>query len=415
MTWNGLTAEYSGVLCSSLARSTSTRRDRHALFREKDPHPARVRRKIGIVEFHSVSSRPAFRDKPNRISAENPPRAPRRQPLVNPLDSMIGPTLLRCVPDVMSERKAQSGTAERAVPDAAARRRRMSVEVRRARQILTGPEGPPDPAAAALRLFALIHHEAAPMLGLVALGTAGVALGLVGAAGSSRRGRSSSSAPSVSSTLCRSRFSTAATRQKRGRMGAQVYPRDGVLRLGLGLSDRRAAALARSRRAGLRDAGDAARVDRHVVAGSDHPGRVRRRNAADDDRRRPRLRFAPRERRASGRRHDDRRRRLCPRGRPSPARVRGAQRLPPGGEGLADRRARAGQAEFRRGAATGRERQSRQVALPRHHEPRAAHAAQRHPGLLGGDEGRAVRSARRRRPTRSTPATSMSAASTFSC
>ena len=34
---------------------------------------------------------------------------------------------------------------------------------------------------------------------------------------------------------------------------------------------------------------------------------------------------------------------------------------------------------------------SRQVALPRHHEPRAAHAAQRHPRLLRGDEGGAAR------------------------
>ncbi len=81
----------------------------------------------------------------------------------------------------MSERKAQIGTGGGTVPGAAARRRRMGVEVRRARQILTGPEGSPAEQAAALRLFALINHEAAPMLGLVALGTAGVALGFVDA------------------------------------------------------------------------------------------------------------------------------------------------------------------------------------------------------------------------------------------
>ena len=45
------------------------------------------------------------------------------------------------------------------------------------------------------------------------------------------------------------------------------------------------------------------------------------------------------------------------------------QHFVPGGEGLAHRRARAGQAQFRRGAPARRERQSRQVALPGDDEP----------------------------------------------
>ena len=68
--------------------------------------------------------------------------------------------------------------------------------------------------------------------------------------------------------------------------------------------------------------------------------------------------------------------------------ARGARR-----EGRADRRARTGQGDLRRGAPPRRRRQHLQVALPRADEPRAAHAAQRHPRLLRGDEERGVRPA----------------------
>ena len=54
-------------------------------------------------------------------------------------------------------------------------------------------------------------------------------------------------------------------------------------------------------------------------------------------------------------------------------------------EGRADRRARDGQVDVGRGAPPRRGGQSRQVALPRLDEPRAADAAQRHPRLLRGD------------------------------
>ena len=83
--------------------------------------------------------------------------------------------------------------------------------------------------------------------------------------------------------------------------------------------------------------------------------------------------------------------------RQSPAPHLARRPVVPGREGRADRRARTGQAQFGRGAPARRRRQSRQVALPGDDEPRAAHAAQRDPRLFRGDEGGAVRPARRAR------------------
>ena len=54
-------------------------------------------------------------------------------------------------------------------------------------------------------------------------------------------------------------------------------------------------------------------------------------------------------------------------------------------EGRADRRARDGEIDVGRSPPPRRGGQPRQVALPRLDEPRAAHAAQRHPRLLRGD------------------------------
>ncbi len=83
--------------------------------------------------------------------------------------------------DVMIESKTQSRAGGRIDPDVAARRRKMTTELRRARQILTGPEAPSH-SAAMTQLFAQINRNAGPMLGLVALGAAGAALGMIGAA-----------------------------------------------------------------------------------------------------------------------------------------------------------------------------------------------------------------------------------------
>ncbi len=81
----------------------------------------------------------------------------------------------------MSELRAQSGAGGRSNPDAAARRRRMAIELRRARIALTGPDAIPTHSAAMVRLFAEVNRSAAPMLGLVALGLCALALAWVGA------------------------------------------------------------------------------------------------------------------------------------------------------------------------------------------------------------------------------------------
>ncbi len=81
----------------------------------------------------------------------------------------------------MSELRAQNGVGGQSDPDAAARRRRMSLHIRRARQALTGPDAIPTPAAAKVRLFAEINRSAAPALGLLALGLCATTLAWVGA------------------------------------------------------------------------------------------------------------------------------------------------------------------------------------------------------------------------------------------
>ena len=81
----------------------------------------------------------------------------------------------------MSELKTQSGTGGRIDPDVAARRRKMTIELRRTRQILTGPKASPTHSAAMTQLFARINRNTGPILGLVALGVAGAALGIIGA------------------------------------------------------------------------------------------------------------------------------------------------------------------------------------------------------------------------------------------
>jgi two-component system cell cycle sensor histidine kinase PleC len=79
----------------------------------------------------------------------------------------------------MDESRPRSGSGGRTDPDVAARRRRMSLDLKRARQTLTGPEPAPSHSTAMMRLFAEINRDAAPMLGLVALGTAAVAVSLI--------------------------------------------------------------------------------------------------------------------------------------------------------------------------------------------------------------------------------------------
>ena len=64
-----------------------------------------------------------------------------------------------------------------------------------------------------------------------------------------------------------------------------------------------------------------------------------------------------------------------------------------GREGCADRRAGRAEVRLGRGPPARRDREHRKITLPRHDEPRVAHAAQRHPRLFRGDEGGDVRAA----------------------
>src|SRR5271166_6325276 len=75
----------------------------------------------------------------------------------------------------------EQGRGGRADPEAAARRRRMILEIRRARLALSQPAAVPSHSAAMVRLFANINRTEAPMFGLVALGVCALALASIGA------------------------------------------------------------------------------------------------------------------------------------------------------------------------------------------------------------------------------------------
>ncbi len=82
---------------------------------------------------------------------------------------------------IMGELRAQKEAGGRSDPDAAVRRRRMTLELRRARQALIGPDPIPTHSAAMVRLFAEINRSAAPVMGLLALGLCAIALAWLGA------------------------------------------------------------------------------------------------------------------------------------------------------------------------------------------------------------------------------------------
>ena len=74
-----------------------------------------------------------------------------------------------------------AGSGHRSDPDAAARRRKMSVQLREARRSLSEPDAVPSHSAAMVRLFAEINRSASPMLGIIALGVCATALAWVDA------------------------------------------------------------------------------------------------------------------------------------------------------------------------------------------------------------------------------------------
>ena len=72
-----------------------------------------------------------------------------------------------------------SGSGVKADSDAAARRRKMTIQLREARRSLSEPDAIPSHSSAMVRLFAEINRSATPMLGIIALGVCATALAWV--------------------------------------------------------------------------------------------------------------------------------------------------------------------------------------------------------------------------------------------
>ncbi len=75
----------------------------------------------------------------------------------------------------------RAGSGNKSEPEAAARRRRMTIQLRQARRSLSEPDVIPSHSAAMVRLFAQINRSAAPMLGVIALGVCATALAWIDA------------------------------------------------------------------------------------------------------------------------------------------------------------------------------------------------------------------------------------------
>ena len=134
----------------------------------------------------------------------------------------------------MSELGAQNGVGGRSDPDAAARCRKMTLQLRRAREALTGPDAIPSHSTAMVRLFAEINRSAAPALGLSALGLCAIALAWVGAGALVIWSALIVCAIALTYALPIAFLELGRRREERGRMAARVCARNRLLRLGLG-------------------------------------------------------------------------------------------------------------------------------------------------------------------------------------
>src|SRR5271168_679986 len=74
-----------------------------------------------------------------------------------------------------------SGSGGKTDSEAAARRRKMTIQLREARRSLSEPDAIPSHSAAMVRLFAEINRGASPMLGVIALGVCATALAWIDA------------------------------------------------------------------------------------------------------------------------------------------------------------------------------------------------------------------------------------------
>src|ERR1700761_8888180 len=74
-----------------------------------------------------------------------------------------------------------SGSGGKTDSEAAARRRKMTIQLREARRSLSEPDAIPSHSSAMVRLFAEINRSATPMLGIIALGICATALAFINA------------------------------------------------------------------------------------------------------------------------------------------------------------------------------------------------------------------------------------------
>ena len=74
-----------------------------------------------------------------------------------------------------------SGSGGKTDSEAAARRRKMTLQLREARRSLSEPDAIPTHSTAMVRLFAEINRSATPMLGIIALGVCATALAFIDA------------------------------------------------------------------------------------------------------------------------------------------------------------------------------------------------------------------------------------------
>ena len=108
---------------------------------------------------------------------------------------------------------AASGSGSKTDSEAAARRRKMTIQLREARRSLSEPDAIPSHSSAMVRLFAEINRSATPMLGIIALGVCATALAWSTPA-RWRPGSPSSPARSRPAIRCRSPFSTSSDKEK---------------------------------------------------------------------------------------------------------------------------------------------------------------------------------------------------------
>ena len=262
-----------------------------------------------------------------------------------------------------------SGSGVKADSEAAARRRKMTIQLREARRSLSEPDAIPssfERNGASVRRDQPQRHADARDHRARRLRN-GVGLG---------RGRPARDLDRLHHLRNSDRLFAAdrlSGQQRPGKDGgglaAQVRVFHRLQRVGMGISHRHAAQIERPERAGFRHRRDAARLDRDVASGGGDTSRVRRRHAADDRRRGPPLRTPSARGGAADGGAVARRHRLFSGGRAAPACDSVAEHVVSGGKGLAHRRTRAGQTQLGRGAPPRRERQSGQVALSGDDEP----------------------------------------------